>query len=86
MSCGDSTLEWDVRIVDPDRRTVLPEGEVGEVWVAGGGLPKGYWRRPEETAETFGAMTADGLGPYLRTGDAAFRSDGESPSADGIVT
>ena len=77
VSCGDSTLEWDVRIVDPDRRTVLPEGEVGEVWVAGGGLPKGYWRRPEETAETFGAMTADGLGPYLRTGDAAFRSDGE---------
>ena len=77
VSCGDSTLEWDVRIVDPDRRIVLPEGEVGEVWVAGPGLPKGYWRRSEETAETFGAMTADGLGPYLRTGDAAFRSDGE---------
>ncbi|MGO9226808.1 amino acid adenylation domain-containing protein [Mycobacterium sp.] len=77
VSCGDSTLGWDVRIVDPERRTVVPDGEVGEVWVGGTGLPGGYWRRPEQTAETFGATTADGKGPYLRTGDAAFRSDGE---------
>jgi len=77
VSCGDCTFDWDVRIVDPGRRTVLPDGEVGEVWVAGAGLPQGYWCQPEETAETFGAATADGMGPYLRTGDAAFRSDGE---------
>ena len=77
VSCGDSTFGWDVRIVDPERRTVVPDGEVGEVWVGGASLPKGYWRRPEQTAETFGATTADGKGPYLRTGDAAFRSDGE---------
>ncbi len=55
----------------------MPDGEVGEVWVGGTGLPQGYWHQPEETAETFGATTADGMGPYLRTGDAAFRSDGE---------
>ena len=77
VSCGDCTFDWDVRIVDPERRTVVPDGEVGEVWVAGTGLPQGYWCRPEQTAETFGATTADGMGPYLRTGDAAFRSDGE---------
>ncbi len=77
VSCGDSTVGWDVRIVDPERRTVLPDGVVGEIWVAGTGLPEGYWRRPEQTAETFGATTADGMGPYLRTGDAGFRSDGE---------
>jgi yersiniabactin nonribosomal peptide synthetase len=77
VSCGDSTLGWDVRIVDTERRTVLPDGHVGEIWVAGAGLPEGYWRRPEQTAETFGATTADGQGPYLRTGDAGFRSDGE---------
>lgn len=77
VSCGDSTFDWDVRIVDPERRTVLPDGEVGEIWVGGTGLPNGYWRRPEQTAETFGATTADGAGPYLRTGDAGFRSDGE---------
>ena len=77
VSCGDSTFGWDVRIVDPERRTVVPDGEVGEVWVGGAGLPQGYWGRPEQTADTFGATTADGMGPYLRTGDAAFRSDGE---------
>ena len=77
VSCGDSTFGWDVRIVDPERTTVVPDGEVGEVWVGGTALPQGYWRRPEQTAETFGATTADGKGPYLRTGDAGFRSDGE---------
>jgi acyl-CoA synthetase (AMP-forming)/AMP-acid ligase II/aryl carrier-like protein len=77
VSCGDTTFGWDVRIVDPQRRTVLADGEVGEVWVAGSGLPQGYWRAPQLSAETFGATTADGMGPYLRTGDAAFRSGGE---------
>lgn len=77
VSCGNSTFGWDVRIVDPQRRTVLPDGEVGEIWVGGAGLPQGYWRRPQETAETFGATTAAGQGPYLRTGDAGFRSNGE---------
>jgi amino acid adenylation domain-containing protein len=77
VSCGNATFGWDVRIVDPERRTVLPDGEVGEVWVGGTGLPQGYWRRPEQTAEMFGATTADGTGPYLRTGDAGFRIDGE---------
>lgn len=77
VSCGDSTLGWDVRIVDPERRTVVPDGEVGEIWVGGSGLPDGYWRRPEATAEIFGATTSDGAGPYLRTGDAGFFSSGE---------
>jgi acyl-CoA synthetase (AMP-forming)/AMP-acid ligase II/aryl carrier-like protein len=77
VSCGDATFGWDVRIVDPRRRTALPDGGVGEVWVAGTGLPKGYWRAPQLSAETFGATTADGMGPYLRTGDAGFFSDDE---------
>lgn len=77
ISCGDSTFGWDVRIVDPGSRVVLSDGDVGEIWVGGAGLPNGYWRQPELTAETFGATTADGMGPYLRTGDAGFRSDGE---------
>lgn len=77
VSCGNSTFGWDVRIVDPERRIVVPDGHVGEIWVGGTGLPRGYWHRPRETAETFGATTAAGTGPYLRTGDAGFRSNGE---------
>lgn len=77
VSCGDSALGWDLRIVDPDSGEVLPDGRVGEIWVGGSGLPQGYWRRPQDTEAVFRARTADGSGPFLRTGDAAVRSAGE---------
>lgn len=77
VGCGDSTLGWDLRIVDPDTGSVLPDGWVGEIWVGGFGLPQGYWRRPEDTEAIFHATTADGEGPFLRTGDAGVRWSGE---------
>jgi amino acid adenylation domain-containing protein len=77
VGCGDSALGWDLRIVDPDSGEVLPNGRVGEIWVGGSGLPQGYWRRPEETEAVFHAVTADGSGPFLRTGDAGVRWAGE---------
>ncbi|WP_239476719.1 non-ribosomal peptide synthetase [Nocardia arizonensis] len=77
VSCGDSTLGWDVRIVDPVGLEVLADGLIGEIWVAGTGLPRGYWGRGRATDETFRARTRDGAGPFLRTGDAGFRHDGE---------
>ncbi|MEU6034758.1 fatty acyl-AMP ligase [Actinomadura sp. NPDC047616] len=67
----------DVRVVDPRTRVPLPDGRVGEIWVRGGSVAHGYWRDPEATRATFGALTADGTGPYLRTGDLGFRADGE---------
>ena len=77
VSCGDATFGWDVRIVDPDRRVVVNNGDVGEIWVQGPGLPKGYWQKSEQTAAVFGAYTEHGTGPYLRTGDAGFCYQGE---------
>ncbi len=47
----------------------LPAGEVGGLEVRGPNVFKGYWRKPEKTAED---MTSDG---YFRTGDLA--SSGE---------
>ncbi len=44
---------------------LLPQGESGELVVRGPQVMKGYWQRPEETANV---MTADG---WLRTGDIA---------------
>ncbi len=76
VSCGAPAEGLQVRIVGPDRAP-LGDGGEGEVWVAGPSVGAGYWRRPRETAETFGARLADGEGPFLRTGDLGVMSDGE---------
>jgi fatty acid CoA ligase FadD28 len=70
------------RIVDPDTSTELPEGTVGEIWLHGGNIASGYWQKPEVTARTFGATIGSPSddtpeGPWLRTGDSGFFSDGE---------
>ncbi len=72
----------EVRIVDPDTCTECPEGTVGEIWVHGPNVASGYWQRPDESENTFGAtifQPADGTpeGPWLRTGDSGFFSDGK---------
>ncbi|HEY0636249.1 MAG TPA: fatty acyl-AMP ligase, partial [Pseudonocardiaceae bacterium] len=77
VGCGSYFHEWDVRIVDPERREALGERTVGEIWVAGAGLPDGYWNRPAETEATFRATLAGGEGPWLRTGDLGFLDGGE---------
>ncbi|MDT0454468.1 fatty acyl-AMP ligase [Streptomyces sp. DSM 41527] len=67
-----------VRIVDPVTRRARRDGEVGEIWVQGGSVAKGYWRRPVETRETFRARIADeDSGEFLRTGDLGFHHEGE---------
>lgn len=61
-SIGMSLPSTEVGIRDDDNRE-LPVGGEGEIWVRGPQVMKGYWRRPEETAN---AITPDG---WLRTGD-----------------
>lgn len=67
----------DVRVVDPETRAERPERRVGEIWVRGGSVARGYWGRPEQTEATFRARTSAGEGPFLRTGDLGFTADGE---------
>lgn len=78
VTSGRTQGDTVVRIVAPDSREALPEGSVGEIWVRGSAVTKGYWNRPEQTEATFHA-TIRGEGPqqYLRTGDLGFRYDGE---------
>ncbi|MDW5328079.1 fatty acyl-AMP ligase [Plantactinospora sp. KLBMP9567] len=67
----------DVKIVDPDTTAVLPDGRLGEIWIRGRSVARGYWRREVESDRVFGATTADGEGGYLRTGDLGVWSDAE---------
>jgi acyl-CoA synthetase (AMP-forming)/AMP-acid ligase II len=79
MSCGLPAPTEEIRIVDPERRT--PTDGVGEIWVRGPGVARGYWGRDSD--DVFRAQTADGDGPFLRTGDLGFLHGGELHVAGG---
>ena len=87
-SSGDNTLRLvsagtpapgeRIVIVDPRTRVACPPDRIGEVWVSGDNVAPGYWRKPAESAATFGGFTSPGNeGPFLRTGDLGFLHDGE---------
>jgi len=62
-SCGPAMPTFETRCVGDDGETV-PAGQVGELWVKGACVIKGYLNRPEATAESI----TDG---WLHTGDVA---------------
>ncbi|MEM6705762.1 MAG: class I adenylate-forming enzyme family protein [Acidobacteriota bacterium] len=63
-SSGRCSAVLDLRIVDEEENEV-PIGERGELQVRGTSVFRGYWNRPEATAETFAE------GRWLKTGDVA---------------
>ena len=78
VGCGTTFGGHECLVIDPETRQPAPDGAVGEVWVAGPSVVSGYWRRPTETNETFGATLATGNGKsYLRTGDLGFAHGNE---------
>ncbi len=70
-TAGPWMPSFDAKVVDDDGNA-LPLGEVGELWVKGSPVIKGYLNRPDATAQTI----TDG---WLHTGDVA-RID-----ADGLI-
>src|SRR5262249_23644901 len=71
-----------LRIVDTETRTENLAGKVGEIWVHGENVAKGYWQKPRETEQVFGGQLVHPSpgtpeGPWLRTGDLGVISDGE---------
>ncbi|AUX42315.1 peptide synthetase [Sorangium cellulosum] len=77
VGCGSALEGHRMCIVDPGDRRALPDGEVGEIWLAGPSVAGGYWNRPDASRETFEATTASGDGPFLRTGDLGFLHGGD---------
>ncbi len=65
-SCGLPGPGVELRIVDTDSTNDVAVGEVGEIWIRGPQVMKGYWNMPEETAKS---ITDDG---WFRSGDAGY--------------
>jgi acyl-CoA synthetase (AMP-forming)/AMP-acid ligase II len=63
-TAGKCDPAFELRIMDKKGKEV-PRGEVGEIWMKGDLIMKGYWNRPEATAET---IVGDG---WLKSGDLA---------------
>jgi len=78
VGCGTCMQDQEIVIVDPETHIPVPPDGVGEIWVAGPSIAKGYWNNPEATKETFEArLEGNGEGPFLRTGDLGFLDNGE---------
>ncbi len=78
IGCGTNLSGQKILIVNPESfKPCLPD-EIGEIWVSGKSVARGYWKRPEDTRATFQAYLSDtGEGPFLRTGDMGFLHKGE---------
>ncbi len=78
VGCGQTWLDQEIIIVNPESFTKCPPGEVGEIWVSGSHVAQGYWDKPEETEKTFLCHVKDmDSKPFLRTGDLGFILDNE---------
>lgn len=66
---GVALPSTECRVVDPESGRDMGPGELGELWIRGPQVMKGYWKRSTETSET---LTTDG---WLRTGDIASYDD-----------
>ncbi|GAA1784454.1 fatty acyl-AMP ligase [Luedemannella flava] len=76
VSCGRPTRACEVRVVDPDTRQARADGQLGEIWLRGRSISRGYWAS-DSGAAAFGNSTADGEDGFLRTGDLGVLDDGE---------
>jgi amino acid adenylation domain-containing protein len=77
---GKPIADTEIVILDQQGKPARA-GEVGEIYVAGKGIGRGYRGRPEQTDERFLMLALPGSGPakrYYRTGDlGCVTADGE---------
>ncbi|RJO79446.1 fatty-acid--CoA ligase [Nocardia panacis] len=88
VSCGYVSLSQWAAIVDPATGVERPDGQVGEIWLHGKNIGRGYWGRSVDSEATFRAKLrtrqehshAEGADPqanWMRTGDYGCYLDGE---------
>ncbi|KAI9050328.1 hypothetical protein LZ554_005495 [Drepanopeziza brunnea f. sp. 'monogermtubi'] len=69
-SVGEPYPNCSAKIMDPDGRTEVKQGERGEIWIQGPNIMKGYWKNQPATDEMF--IDDPKTGRWMRTGDIAY--------------
>jgi acyl-CoA synthetase (AMP-forming)/AMP-acid ligase II/3-oxoacyl-(acyl-carrier-protein) synthase/acyl carrier protein len=71
VSCGYAPEGETIAIVHPDTCQRVPDGAIGEIWVQGTHVARGYWQKPGLSEQVFRARipTDSEAGTFLRTGD-----------------
>ncbi|KQX50767.1 MULTISPECIES: non-ribosomal peptide synthetase [unclassified Streptomyces] len=77
VGCGSTVDGQRLVVVDPATGNLCGPDRVGEIWVGGPSVARGYWGRSDESEAAFEAELPTGEGPFLRTGDLGFLRDGE---------
>jgi long-chain acyl-CoA synthetase len=67
-SCGQPAVGVEVKVVGVDGDE-LPPGEVGEIVIRGANVMRGYWNKPEQTADAFVGDR------WYRSGDMGYRDE-----------
>lgn len=67
---GQPILNTDIHLLDSQQKRV-PYGEIGELYIGGDGVSRGYWNRPDLTAGRFLTLPAISGARLYRTGDLA---------------
>ena len=86
-SVGPPVPVVDVQGRSTTTATRYPPGDVGELWIKGPNVVKGYWNRPEATAETFTRRVAAHRrrGPHRRGGLRVTSSTGPRTCSSGAA-
>jgi acyl-CoA synthetase (AMP-forming)/AMP-acid ligase II len=75
VGCGRSVADTDLRIVEPGSGEPLGHNRIGELWISGPQVTRGYWSRNRDLS--FCATLEGFLGKaFLRTGDLGFLTEG----------
>lgn len=73
VSCGHNLKEQNIAIVDPLNQLELSDGDIGEIWIKGASVAKGYWQNDQATKETFNLHLKNTNDySYMCTGDLGF--------------
>ena len=73
VGCGSARNGNTVKIVDSQSGGECNDGHVGEIWVHGGSVARGYWNQDDLNEQVFQAsLNGNGEQRFLRTGDLGF--------------